>query len=205
MSDTSLAQLHAFAAAAAVPERSFDGDHYDVPAERHGDVVRAGARLVTGRELVTALQRSGLRLPKRRGERVLATWAEPPWPGLPLPEPPWPPGLAGHRVDCIASPLSPPGPVLHRWLISLDDEGRLGLDGDRLPAPDAADPRCGYLRIRLVAAPWSYVALYTRRRDEYPQQAGHAGPGVPLELVRGVRGQEYWWPLLLHVRSSRPR
>ena len=183
VSDTSLAQLHDFAARVAIPRRSFDGDHYDVPAERHADVVRAGARLVTGRELVTALQRSGLRLPKRRGERVLGTWADSHWP----------PGLAGQRVDCLASPLPPPGPVLHRWLISLDDEGRLALDGDRLPDAGALDPRCGYLRIRPARpAPWRYVALHQGRLVG-------AGPGVPLELVRGVQGQEYWWPLLRHL------
>ncbi|WP_415857041.1 DUF4031 domain-containing protein, partial [Sinomonas sp. G460-2] len=34
VSDTSLAELHAFAAAADVPERAFDEDHYDVPERR---------------------------------------------------------------------------------------------------------------------------------------------------------------------------
>ncbi|MBO9705640.1 MAG: DUF4031 domain-containing protein, partial [Arthrobacter sp.] len=34
VSDASLEELHAFAAAADIPERAFDGDHYDVAA-RH--------------------------------------------------------------------------------------------------------------------------------------------------------------------------
>ena len=32
VSDTSLEELHAFARLAGVPSRSFEGDHYDVPA-----------------------------------------------------------------------------------------------------------------------------------------------------------------------------
>ncbi len=34
ISDTSFAELHTFARALGIPERGFDGDHYDVPA--HG-------------------------------------------------------------------------------------------------------------------------------------------------------------------------
>lgn len=183
VSDRSLVELHGFAARADLPRRSFDGDHYDVPAERHANLVRAGARQVTGRELVTALQGSGLRLPKRRGERVLASWADPHWP----------PGLAGHRVDCLASPLPPPTPALHHWLLSLDDAGRLAVEGDRLPDADVLDPRCGYLRIRPAPpAPWRYVALHRGR-------VVGAGRSVPVQLVRGVQAQDYWWPLLLHL------
>src|SRR5699024_9439500 len=52
VSDTSLAELHAFAARCGVPRRSFDLDHYDVPAARHAELVAAGAQHVEGRELV---------------------------------------------------------------------------------------------------------------------------------------------------------
>ena len=71
VSDHSLEELHAFAAANDVPERAFDLDHYDVPERRHDDLVAAGARPVTGRELVERLRDSGLRVTaaerKRRG------------------------------------------------------------------------------------------------------------------------------------------
>ena len=46
ISDTSLEELHAFAAAAGIPERAFDGDHYDVAEARYSDLVAAGADAV---------------------------------------------------------------------------------------------------------------------------------------------------------------
>lgn len=65
VSDTSLAELHAFAEALGVPRRGFDRDHYDIPAERYAVAVWLGARPVSSRELVAALCRRGLRRPKR--------------------------------------------------------------------------------------------------------------------------------------------
>ncbi|GAA4287031.1 DUF4031 domain-containing protein [Georgenia daeguensis] len=62
VSDRSLEELHAFARANGLPSRSFDLDHYDVPAERVEQLVAAGARPVTGRELVARLHASGLRV-----------------------------------------------------------------------------------------------------------------------------------------------
>jgi predicted metal-dependent HD superfamily phosphohydrolase len=66
VSDTSLDQLHEFAAAAKIPSRAFDLDHYDVPAERHAELVARGAAAVSGGELVRRLIASGLRVPARR-------------------------------------------------------------------------------------------------------------------------------------------
>ena len=60
-SDTSLEELHAFAARVGLPPRAFERDHYDVVAERFDDVIAAGAVLVTSREIVVRLQRAGLR------------------------------------------------------------------------------------------------------------------------------------------------
>lgn len=62
VSDTSLAELHAFAAAAGIPERAFDNDHYDVPLKSWDDMVARGAEPVTGRELLRRLQAGGLRV-----------------------------------------------------------------------------------------------------------------------------------------------
>ncbi|GAA4869216.1 DUF4031 domain-containing protein [Serinicoccus chungangensis] len=94
-SDTSLAELHAFAAAVGIPQRSFEGDHYDIPEERYAEVVAAGAAEVGGTELARRLRDSGLRFRKRKGERPLARVED---------------GLAGvaptpHVLEVVASPM----------------------------------------------------------------------------------------------------
>ena len=60
-SDDSYEELHAFARVLAIPERGFDRDHYDVPAEWYDQVLAAGAVPVSSRELVARLVASGLR------------------------------------------------------------------------------------------------------------------------------------------------
>lgn len=65
VSDASLDELHAFAAAAGIPRRGFDRDHYDVPLEMLDALVEQGANLVDGRELVRRLRASGLRVSAR--------------------------------------------------------------------------------------------------------------------------------------------
>ena len=72
VSDTSLDELHAFARTVGIPERGFEGDHYDVPEEWYAAVVAAGARPTPARDLLRALQASGLRLQKRRGDKGVA-------------------------------------------------------------------------------------------------------------------------------------
>lgn len=72
ISDTSYAEVHAFAAANGIPERGFEGDHYDVPEERYAALVAAGAQPTSTAHIVAILQRSGLRLRKRKGERGIA-------------------------------------------------------------------------------------------------------------------------------------
>ncbi|MBN9607132.1 MAG: DUF4031 domain-containing protein [Actinomycetales bacterium] len=65
VSDASYEELHAFAAAAGIPRRGFDHDHYDVPRERWHDLVARGAEPVSGRELLRRLQVAGLRVRQR--------------------------------------------------------------------------------------------------------------------------------------------
>lgn len=96
ISDRSLEELHAFARAAGLPARSFEGDHYDAPAERYDDLVAAGAAPTGNRDLARRLQDSGLRFRKRRGERPLARVRD----GLPVVGAP-------HLLDVVASPLEP--------------------------------------------------------------------------------------------------
>jgi len=65
VSDSSLDELHEFAARAGIPERGFDLDHYDVPDQRIDELVALGAELVSAKELITRLRASGLRVPAR--------------------------------------------------------------------------------------------------------------------------------------------
>ncbi|MBN0041964.1 DUF4031 domain-containing protein [Cellulosimicrobium cellulans] len=79
VSDSSLAELHAFAASIGVSRRAFDLDHYDVAAERYDLAVAAGAVPVGGRELARRLGSSGLRVPGRarraaKADALLARW-----------------------------------------------------------------------------------------------------------------------------------
>ncbi len=62
VSDSSLDELHAFAAEQGIPLRGFDLDHYDVPLARYDQLVSAGATPVSHRDLVKRLQSSGLRV-----------------------------------------------------------------------------------------------------------------------------------------------
>ena len=64
-SDTSYAELHAFAARLGVPSRAFDGDHYDLVEDRYAEALAAGAVPVTSRAIVVALRAAGLRRRKR--------------------------------------------------------------------------------------------------------------------------------------------
>ena len=62
VSDESLAELHRFAAGMGIPERAFQGDHYDIPEDYYDEFVLAGAVPTPSRELVRRLRAAGLRL-----------------------------------------------------------------------------------------------------------------------------------------------
>ena len=64
VSDTSYDELHSLAEQLGIPRRAFQGDHYDVPAGLRDKAIGLGAQPVTGRELITRLITSGLRLNK---------------------------------------------------------------------------------------------------------------------------------------------
>ena len=65
VSDTSYAELHAFAERLGVPRRAFERDHYDLVDDRYPAALAAGARPVSSRDLVAALHAAGLRRRKR--------------------------------------------------------------------------------------------------------------------------------------------
>lgn len=123
-SDTSVRELHVFAARLGIPERGFEGDHYDVPEERYAQAVRAGAVPVSTRELLRRLQVCGLRRTKRRGERVVASHRD---------------EVAGHRVDAVLSAKPPLGPVIRVHAVLVHGGHVLVCDdgvGYRLPSAD---------------------------------------------------------------------
>lgn len=62
VSDDTLDELHTFARAHDLPARAFDRDHYDVPEEAIPRLIAGGALSVSGKELVTRLIASGLRV-----------------------------------------------------------------------------------------------------------------------------------------------
>ncbi|MER6284661.1 DUF4031 domain-containing protein [Streptomyces sviceus] len=66
ISDTSFEELHVFADELGVPRRAFERDHYDIPSHRYADVVAAGAKEVSSREVVRLLTGAGLRRRKGR-------------------------------------------------------------------------------------------------------------------------------------------
>lgn len=87
ISNTSLAELHAFAAANRIAERAFDLDHYDVPKRRYRHLVAAGAVPVSGKELARTLVASGLRIKAKYRIKSVSSVLELRWAAL-LPEQP---------------------------------------------------------------------------------------------------------------------
>ena len=115
-SDSSYAELHHFAQSLGIPQRGFDRDHYDIPAERYDAVVAAGATPVTSRELIARLLDAGLR---RRKAEALA----PKKPGRSLIRP------SRLRTGDRVAVVSPAGPVAPERLdAGLDVLGSWGLD-----------------------------------------------------------------------------
>lgn len=61
ISDTSLQELHDFAARLHLPEGAFGGDHYDITDELRDCAIAEGAQPVDSRTIVRALHAAGLR------------------------------------------------------------------------------------------------------------------------------------------------
>ncbi len=134
-SDTSYDELHAFARLLGVPERGFDRDHYDVPAQWYPRVVELGATPVTSRELIVRLRSAGLR---RRKSEVLRPRA----PGRGLLRPPV---LVEGDVVAVVAPAGPADPdrleagadVLRGWGLQVRPAVAAGGSGlGWLAAPD---------------------------------------------------------------------
>lgn len=83
ISDRDLDELHTFARTLGLPRRSFDLDHYDVAISYYERAITLGAKAATARDIVFALQDSGLRVraserdavrPERRIEYLHHEW-----------------------------------------------------------------------------------------------------------------------------------
>lgn len=61
VSDKSYEELHAFAERLGLRRASFQGDHYDIPADVRDRALALGAQPVPARELVQRLRTAGLR------------------------------------------------------------------------------------------------------------------------------------------------
>jgi muramoyltetrapeptide carboxypeptidase len=145
-SDTSFEELHAFARRFGIPERGFDRDHYDVPAEWYARLLEAGAEPVTSRELVARLTAAGLRRPKahtlfpRRPGRLLLR----------------PPRLRPGDLVAVVLPAGPVDPdrldagiaVLRGWGLEVRLPGAPGGPHPWLAASDEA-------RSRELTAAWT--------------------------------------------------
>lgn len=135
-SDASYAELHEFARTLGIPERGFDRDHYDVPAEWYTRVVEAGARPVSSRDLILRLVHSGLRrrkhqtpAPRRPGRPLLRPARLRPGDAVAVVAPAGP--VAANRLGAgievlrswgleVREPLARPGE--HAWLAGSDEE-----------------------------------------------------------------------------------
>lgn len=132
-SDSSYAELHHFAQSLGIPQRGFDRDHYDIPAERYDAVVDAGATPVTSRELIARLLAAGLR---RRKAEALA----PKKPGRSLIRP------ARLRAGDTVAVVAPAGPVVPERLdAGLDVLRSWGLDVRVGEHARGTDEHWGYL------------------------------------------------------------
>lgn len=217
VSTTSYAELHEFAQRVGIPRRAFEGDHYDVPQERHADVVAAGAQAVGGRELLIALRDSGLRIAKRKHETVIESTPDAAW----LPP--------GSRADVISSRQDnpPPNTVVVRAVIRSDrgllvverPDGR-GLDlpmrrvGEGERPEDALRDLCrevgadvggasvlGYVRnvVRHPDADYAWptpTACFTLFAVPATGVDASAGTWCPSERQEAELGERHWWPLL---------
>jgi hypothetical protein len=220
ISDTSYDELHDFAAAQGIPRRGFEGDHYDVPEETYAALVAAGALPVDGREVVRILQRSGLRIQKRRHERVVEA----------LPGAPWLP--PGSRADVIASRQdeAPANTVVVRLallrgadLLAVPRTDRgwdlpsrpvgdgtplralAGLVGELVGSSPRPTTLVGYVRNTVPLPPSDYpwptpkacFAVYSARLGSDVDVP--AGRWLAPTRARAELSDRHWWPLMDHL------
>jgi hypothetical protein len=201
VSDVSLAELHAFAARLGLPRRSFEGDHYDVPAERVPVLLAAGAEPVSTRELLVRLRAAGLRTPKRRGEKVLRSTS----PAGTSPAGTAPAGTAGGeaagvvRVDLVSATAVP---APHAGHVVVRADGR--------EVARVADP--GARRVLGFRRTWTRTPAGTRVEHEgvllagpdeaAPDEAAPDEAGPHEAAPEPTAPAQPWWAPLLGADSG---
>jgi len=164
ISDESLSELHAFAGRLRVPRRSFDLDHYDLPSSLYDVAVSLGAREVSGKGVLRALQDSGLRVkqidkpalrPVYRRQYLEAEWQ---LLGSAL-------GADGIAPD-LTSWLRLGGELIERWNEphrAYHDERHLE---DVLLALNQLEVRGERIHHSTLLAAWFHDAVYTGRGED---------------------------------------
>jgi len=192
VSDSSLAELHAFAARLGLPRRSFEGDHYDVPAERVPEVVAAGAEAVSTRELLVRLRAAGLRTPKRRGEKVLRSTG----PGASDAEVP---GAAARRGAADGDGEVVRVDLVRAAVVPAPYAGHVVVHADGREVGRVADP--GARRVFGFRRTWSRTPAGTVVAHEGVLLAGPADAG-PAQ--HGAVAADPWWAPLLAEGGAAP-
>ena len=190
VSDTSYAELHRFAAGLGLPRRSFDLDHYDVPASIYDRAVASGARAVSSRDVVHVLRDSGLRVkhvaradarPVARLDFLRGEWAA----LLPALERSFPVGVSEHW-QALGEDL------LTRW----DEPHRSYHDArhleDVLLSLDHLRSRGESISPATLLAAWFHDAIYSGRGDQDEADSARLATsslseiGLPTGLVHQV-------------------
>lgn len=206
ISDVSLTELHEFAAAAGISERAFDRDHYDVPAHLYEDLVRAGAKELSGAQLTRTLIASGLRIPlKERPEkirpRLLRAWEAAFAPRLERVE-----ASAESRAQLTAQVAELGESLLQAWEQphrAYHHSGHLSqmlAELDRLYAPHA---QAGSTPLPLVLAAWFHDAVYEGApgEDERRSEQLAAASLEPL-IAAGLLDEEELQLVCLLIRAT---
>ena len=206
ISDASLAELHEFAAAAGISERAFDRDHYDVPAHLYEDLVRAGAKELSGAQLTRTLIASGLRIPlKERPEkirpRLLRAWEAAFTPRLKRMEVP-----AELRAQLTAQVAELGESLLQAWEQphrAYHHSGHLSqmlTDLDRLYAHRA---QAGSTPLALILAAWFHDAVYEGAPGEDERRSEQlAGTSLEPLVAAGLLSTDELQMVSLLVRAT---
>ena len=206
ISDASLTELHEFAAAAGISERAFDRDHYDVPAHLYEDLVRAGAKELSGAQLTRTLIASGLRIPlKERPEkirpRLLRAWEAAFTPRLKRMEVP-----AELRAQLTAQVAELGESLLQAWEQphrAYHHSGHLSqmlTDLDRLYAHRA---QAGSTPLALILAAWFHDAVYEGAPGEDERRSEQlAGTSLEPLVAAGLLSTDELQMARLLVRAT---
>ena len=206
ISDASLAELHEFAATASISERAFDRDHYDVPAHLYEDLVRAGAKELSGAQLTRTLIASGLRIPlKERPEkirpRLLRAWEAAFTPRLKRMEVP-----AESRARLAAQVAELGESLLQAWEQphrAYHHSGHLSqmlTDLDRLYAHRA---QAGSTPLALILAAWFHDAVYEGAPGEDERRSEQlAGTSLEPLVAAGLLSTDELQMVSLLVRAT---